>query len=304
MSKDNFYEPWPQLPYEDFKSTLHLLHMGSQAMGKLKLTQPFEPHWAGVVLWLTSRGFTTGAINYQHGAYSVEMDFIEHQVICKTSFGKEGKFDLKNMSVDGLISVLFDTLDKIGLKVSINTMPVEVPKPVAFHEDIVVRSYNPILAQRCWRIMLNIQRIMQRYHVKFTGITPPIGLMWGTFDLRDVRYKGTPLPIAGSSLDFIRRNAMDDAQIETGWWCGNDLYPRPAFFGFTYPPPPGIEQAKIKPAAAHWDTSLKEFILDYDDLLKANDPDGDLLSFFESTYEAGAQLANWDIKLNSSGKPV
>ena len=297
------YVPWPQLSYEEFKPTMHLLHMGAQAMGKLKLQQPFEPHWDGVPLWLTSSGLSTGPLNYNFGVFSIDMDFINHCVICKSSWGQKEDFRLEDMSVATFTTKLFNSLKKINIHLSVNPMPTEIPNPIPFDQDSILRPYNPSLTQQWWHIMLSTQRVMQRYHARFSGRTPPIGLMWGTLDLRDVRYKGKPMPV-DTSMDFIRRNAMDDAQIEIGWWAGNETYPRPAFFSFTYPPPAGIEKAKIAPAQARWDTAMKEFILDYDDLLKSKQPEEDLLSFFDSTYEAGAQRANWNANLLTSGKPL
>lgn len=303
-ARDFFADPWPALSYEEFKPTMYLLHMGMQAIGKLKLTGPFEPHWANVPLWLTSRGLTTGPIIYKTGTFSVDIDLIDHQIICTSSWGQTGKFALAPTSVAELTGNLFKTLHGMGIDVKVNLMPMEVPKPIAFDQDTESRLYNATLANTWWRIMVSIHRVLLRYHARFTGRTPSIGFMWGTFDLRDARYKGTPLPATGTNSDYIRRNAMDDAQVEAGWWCGNPAYPRPAFFSFTYPQPAGIEQAKIEPSAAHWNATLGEFIFDYDELRKSQDPDKDLLAFFESTYQAGAKLAGWDSRLISSGKPV
>lgn len=301
--KSFFYEPWPAISYEEAQSTLYLLHRFAQIIGKLKLTEPFEPHWDGVILHLTSRGFTTGPINYRFAAFNIDIDLIDHQVICNTSWGKIGKCKLTDMSVADFARLFFNILRECDIDVSINNMPMEVPDPVLFTKDTEQRSYDAKIANKWHHILLSTQRVMQRYHAKFKGRTPPIGLMWGTLDLRDVRYKGTPLSI-DSTLDYIRRNAMDDAQIEVGWWCGNAAYPRPAFFSFTYPKPIDIELATVQPDAARWDASMGEFLFDYDDLRRSDDPDRDLLLFFDSTYQAGAARADWSPELVSTGKPV
>lgn len=298
------YQPWPALPYEQFQATGYLLHMFCQAMGKLKLMTPFEPHWANVALWISSQGVSTGPIAYGPGVFSVEIDLLHHQVICVTSWNKSAHFSLQPTSVAELTGTLFQTLRKMDIDVKVNLMPQEVAHPIAFDKDTVKRLYNAELANAWWRILVSSLRVMERYHARFTGITPPIGLMWGTFDLRDARYKGTHVPTTGANADYIRRNAMDDAQVETGWWSGNDQYTRPAYFSFVYPQPQGIETAKIKPAAAHWDAKLGEFILDYDDLRQSKDPEGDLLAFMESTYKVEAECAGWDPELIGSGHPV
>jgi Family of unknown function (DUF5996) len=296
------YEPWPALPYPEFAPTQHLLHMGLQAVGKLKLKEPFEPQWGEVPLWLSSRGLTTGPIPYSGGAYEVTIDLISHQVGCTTSWGSSGHYDLGSMSVAKFVAQLFDLLHKAGINVSINLKPQEVPNPIPFDQDTLPRPYDPKLVNACWRILLSTQRVMQACRGRFKGKMQPIGLMWGTLDIRDVRYNGKPAA-PGEKADYIRRNAMDAELIEVGWWSGSAAYPKPAFYSFTYPQPKKIEHAKISPASARWEPAMGEFLLDYDDLRQSKDPDADLLSFFESTYNAGAESAGWDPHLVGSGIP-
>lgn len=302
--KDLFYEPWPALPYSEFKSTGYLLHMAVQVIGKLKLHTPFEPHWSNVALWLTSRGLTTGLIPFHIGVFSVSLDFIEHHVSIDTSWGRSDKFDLTSMSVAQFTQKFFSILHNLQIDIHINPMPQEIAQRIAFDKDVQQRIYNNELANAWWHILIGSYKVMQRYHARFNGETPPIGLMWGTFDLRDARYNGISVPPVGINASYIRRNAMDEAQVEIGWWPGNESYQKPAFFSFIYPQPKNIEQAKIKPNQAHWDNALAEFILDYDDLRKSPDPDQDLLLFFESAYQAGASLAGWNEKLITTGEPV
>jgi hypothetical protein len=160
------------------------------------------------------------------------------------------------------------------------------------------------LANAWFRILVSSYRVLQRYHARFTGSTPFVGLMWGTFDFRDARYLQTKVKIEGDNAGYIRRNAMDVTQVEAGWWCGDERYPRPAYFSFLYPQPEGIEHAKIKPDKARWENSLGEFILDYDDVRSSKDPESELFAFFESTYACEAAKAGWESELIGTGKPV
>jgi hypothetical protein len=296
------YEPWPPLFYPDFAATQHLLHMGLQAVGKLKLKEPFEPQWGEVPLWLSSRGLTTGPIPYSGGAYEVTVDLISHQVGCATSWGFSDHCDLAAMSVAKFVEQLFDILSRAGINASIHLKPQEVPNPIPFDQDVAPRPYDPTLVNAWWRILLSTQRVMQVFRGRFKGRTQPIGLMWGTLDIRDVRYNGKPAT-PGEKADYIRRNAMNEELIEVGWWSGSAAYPKPAFYSFTYPQPKEIEHAKVSPASSRWDPAMGEFLFDYDDLRKSKDPDRDLLSFFESTYNAGAERAGWDPHLVGSGRP-
>jgi hypothetical protein len=298
------YEAWPALPYSEFKSTQYLLHSVAQAMGKLKLTMPFDPHWSGVALWLTSQGLTTGPIPYLQGTFNINLDLIEHQIIFTSSWGENKKIQLDSMPVSQFIYLFQKALQELGIQVSINMMPQEIPNPIAFDKDTEMRLYKPDLAYAWLRILISSYRVMQTYHSHFYGISPPIGLMWGTLDLRDARYKGIHVPTEGPNAGYIRRNAMDDAQVEVGWWSGNEQYPRPAYFSFIYPEPKDIDQAKIQPSKARWDNTLHEFILDYDDVRNAKNPEADLLAFFESTYLAEAEKATWKKELIVPGEPV
>lgn len=302
VPSDGPFEPWPSLSYPDFAGTEYLLHMGLQAVGKLKLKAPFQPQWSGVALWLNARGLTSGPIDYAGGAYEISVDLISHEVNCVTSWGRAERFALESMSVAAFVERLFGLLKNVGVDVSINMMPQEVDNRPRFDHDKESRTYEPIMANAWWRILLSTQRVMQTFRGCFEGKTQPIGLMWGTLDIRDVFYNGKPVTPAPNT-DFIRRNAMNAELIEIGWWAGSAAYPKPAFYSFTYPQPAGIEDAKILPANARWDAAMSEFILDYDDLRKSKDPDGDLLSFFRSTFHAGAECAKWDSGLVGSGRP-
>lgn len=302
ITSNMIYDPWPQLSYRDFADTQHLLHMGLQMLGKLKLAEPFQPQWAEVPLWLTGRGLTTGPISHAGGAYEVTADFISHQVGCATSWGFSDHFKLGPMSVAKFVEFLFDLLDKASINVSLNLKPQEVPHALSYDQDKQNRPYDSALVNSWWRILLSTQRVMQVFRGRFKGKTQPIGLMWGTLDIRDVRYNGKPAS-PGAKAGYIRRNAMNEELIEVGWWSGNSAYPKPAFYSFTYPQPEGMENARVTPSSSRWDSAMGEFLFDYDDLRNSKDPDGDLLSFFESTYNAGAERAGWGPSLVGSGRP-
>jgi hypothetical protein len=293
---------WPALSYSAFEPTRYLLHMVLQAVGKLKLAEPFQAQWAEVPLWLSARGLTTGPIPYAGGVYEVRADFLSHEMQWLTSSGALGQLPLGPTSVATFVDSFLDRLRRAGIDASITLMPQEVPNPIPFNEDKEQRPYDRDLANVWWRILLSVQRVMQVFQGRFTNKTQPIGLMWGTLDIRAAFYNGKPAS-AGANTDYIRRNAMNAELIEMGWWSGNASYSRPAFYSFTYPQPQGIENAKVGPTVARWDAGMGEFLLDYDDLRQSSNPDRDLLTFLESTYNAGATAGRWDSKLLGSGRP-
>jgi Family of unknown function (DUF5996) len=302
VPSNSFLDPWPPLSFPDFASTQYFLHMSLQAIGKLKLQEPFQPQWSEVPLWISARGLTTGPIHYGGGAYEVSADLILHEVACVTSWGGSGRFKLAPMSVAEFVERLFDLLRKAGVDVSINLKPQEVSSPIPFDQDKERRPYEHAMVNNWWRILLSTQRVMQVFQGRFQGKTQPIGLMWGTLDIRAVLYNGKPAS-PDAKADFIRRNAMNAELIEMGWWAGNATYPKPAFYSFTYPQPAGIKDAEIRSSSSRWDVAMGEFILDYDDLRQSKDPDRDLLSFFQSAFDAGRERADWDPNLVGTGRP-
>ncbi len=294
---------WPELPYDAFAPTMHLLHMGLQMVGKLTLLKPFEPQWANVALGLTSTGLTTGAVPWKGGTFTINADFTRHEIGVTTSWGTRGGFELGPMSVAGWHERFFGTLARAGVPVTVSEQPQEVADPVPFTQDTAARPYDVALVEAWFQAMHASARVMERYRACFSRKTPPIGLMWGTFDLRDMRLGGTSVPTEGANAGYILRNAMNEDQVECGWWPGSSAYPRPAYYSFTHPRPQGIETAVPEPAAARWDATLGEFILDYDDVRSATDPGIALLTFLDSTYEAGALKAGWDPAWICPGRP-
>lgn len=268
------------------------------------LTEPFAPHWANLAMPLTSRGITTGMIPFDSRTFSVDVDFISHEIICSSSSGQQEKIKLKSMSVAELTTKIFAALEHIGIKIKINQKPQEVSNPINFDQDTAHRDYDEVVVNAWWRILVSTYRVLLKFHSRFYGITPSIGLFWGTLDLRDARYKGLHLPATETMSDYITRNSMDDAQVEVGWSSSNEKYPVPSFFAFAYPKPPGLEQVKMGLNGVKWIAAINEFVLDYDTLRQSKNPENDLLLFFETYYQTVAKLDHWEPTLTVSGEPV
>lgn len=301
---ENNQKTWPALDYSTFQSTAHLLHMLLQVMGKYKLLTPFEPHWSNVSLLLTANGITTGIVPFEQGYFSIDLDLIDHQVICRSSWGKAAAVPVSSSSVVELTYQLFKALKSIGVYHHINLMPQEIPNPIAFDKDVALREYHEELANCWWRILLNSYHVMNQFHALFGGATPTVALMWGTMDLRDVRFINQRVPTTGLNSGYIRRNAMDVAQFEIGWWHGNEQYPKPAYYAFIYPGVEQMDKLSIQPQSACWDKTLGEFLLDYDDVRQAEHPEKELMQFFNSTYEQLSRKAEWQNDLIYPGVPI
>jgi hypothetical protein len=287
-------ENWPALPYEAWSDTCETLHMWTQVVGKVRMElSPFVNHWWHVTLYLTPRGLTTSSIPYQGGAFEVNFDFIEHNLSILTSEGTTKVLPLIPRSVAAFYWEFMASLHALGIEVTINTLPSEVQNPIRCDEDEVHASYDPVYASRFWRILVQTDTILKRYRSPFLGKSSPIHFFWGSFDLALTLFSGRRAP-ERQGADLITREAYSHEEISCGFWPGNERFPAPAFYSYTYPEPPGLEPASIRPVAAFYSQELGEFLLHYDDVRSASSPEQTVLEFFQSTYEAGATLAHWD----------
>jgi hypothetical protein len=287
-------EAWPEIHLKDWKDTCATLHMWSQIVGKVRLVQsPLVNHWWQVPLYVTPRGLTTSAIPYQNHSFKVDFDFIDHDLIVETSDGAIKRMLLEPKAVADFYEEFMDLLRSLNLEVKIYTTPVEVPDPIPFTEDRQHASYDPEYANRFWRALLQIDRVFQQFRSGFIGKCSPVHFFWGSFDLAVTRFSGRRAP-EREGADLITREAYSHEVISHGFWPGGGAIDDAAFYSYTAPEPPGLKEAKIRPTEGFYSKDMSEFILMYDDVRKAADPDRTLLDFMQSTYEAGADLAKWN----------
>jgi len=294
-------EAWPQLPLESWSDTYATLHMWTQIVGKIRLAQsPWVNHSWHVTLYVTSRGLTTSPIPYHDRAFQIELDFLNHQLIIETSDGCVGGFPLEPQSVAAFYRRLMDELAKLKLDVKIHRKPNEIPDPIPFDQDEAHRAYDPDYANRFWRILVQSDRILKEFRARFTGKSSPVHLFWGALDLAVTRFSGRRAPEHPGGVpnlpDWVAREAYSHEVSSCGFWPGGGAIPYPAFYSYAYPEPAGFSQAKAQPAGAFYSSDLHEFILPYDVVRQSDSPDRTLLDFLQSTYEAAANLANWDRK--------
>lgn len=291
-------ERWPALRYDKWRDTCETLHLWTQIVGKVKLALvPFLNEWWNVPLYLTARGMTTGIIPYQDRAFQVQFDFIDHTLTVEASDGERQTLSLTPRSVADFYGDFMSMLRAIGIEVTITSLPVEVPNPVAFDADRTHASYDPAHVTVWWQVQLRTKKVLQRYRSNFVGKSSPIQFFWGSFDLNHTRFSGRPAPIAPGMPRFFQL-AEDQENVACGFWPGNPnsaglTLGEPAFYAYIYPEPDGFKMASVRPQGAYYHANLGEFILPYEELRRSANPEGDLLAFFESTYEAAATLAGW-----------
>ncbi len=245
-----------------------------------------------VALYLTARGLTTGPIPWRQESFDIEFDFIDHRFVMRLSDGRSRELPLAPMSVAEFYRQFMDALRGLGIEVTINTLPSEVPHPIRFQQDTEHASYDGVDVQRWWRIMLGVERAMERYRAPFTGKNSPVNFFWGGSDLSQTRFSTKPCtpPTSSPMMEF----GEDQENFAVGFWPGSDQSPAPALYAYMHPAPAGVESAKIQSDTAQWAAALGEFVLLYDTARQAPDPAKAIEIFFQSTYEACAKLAGWD----------
>lgn len=294
------YERWPELDFGQWEESLETVHMWTQIAGKTKLANcPFLNQWWQVGFQLTPVGLTSGQMESAEGLFAIDFDFVEHVLVLRASSGMTRTMPLYQRSVADFYEEYQRTIALFGVAPIERTEPVEVPNPIPFAEDTVHASYDRDAVNRWFRVLASADLVLQRYRSPFCGKSSPILFYWGSFDLNATRFCGHDAdPPAGAPHYF--QLAENQENVSCGFWPGNVTASgltlgKAAFYSYTYPAPKGIDAAHIEPAAARWDPTFGEFIYLYDDLRAEDDQDQALLRFFDSTYRAGATLANWDI---------
>jgi hypothetical protein len=289
---------WPDLPLADWRATHATLHMWSQIVGKTRLAlAPMENHWWQVALYVTARGLTTSAMPYGGLSVEVQFDFISHQLLIQLSDGTQRFFPLTSMTVAEFFARYTDTLHALEINPVIYASPVEVATAVPFAQDYDHATYDDNAAHQCWLIFLNTQRVLKTFRGTFTGKQSPVHFFWGSFDLASTRFSGRRAPHhpggAPHCPDWVMVEAYSHECSSCGFWPGDEKS-QPTFYAYAYPEPQGYAEREVEPAAAHYDTTAREFLLPYEALRAETQPDEALLRFFQTTYEAAADLGRWD----------
>jgi Family of unknown function (DUF5996) len=294
-------EHWPELRWAEWSATAETLHMWTQIVGKTRLAlSPLQAHWWNVPLYVSARGLCTSAMPYGAEMLEIEFDFVSHDLRYWLSNGAMISTPLRSQTVADFYAECQRSLAALGVSVEIDSLPCELKAPVRFEKDTEHATYDPDAAQRFWRVLVRVDQIFQEFSSRFVGKVSPVHFFWGSFDLAVTRFSGRRAP-ARPDADAITREAYSHEVVSAGFWPGNGGFGEAAFYCYAAPAPAGLDQAKIRPTAAGYNSTLGEFILKYDDLRAESSPDAALMDFLESTYEAAANLAGWDRALLERG---
>jgi len=291
-------DAWPELPLEAWTGTRDSLHLWTQIVGKLRCRQTaWVNHSWHVVLYVTARGLATSPIPHGTRTFDVEFDFIEHRLVLRSSDGGLGGVALQPQSVAAFHGALMRELDRLDLHVDINRVPNEIPDPVPFDRDEAAREYDREYAHRYWRALVQADRVLKVFRARFQGKCSPVHYFWGGPDLAVTRFSGRAAPQHPGGIphlpDWVTRDAYSHEVSSAGFWAGGEPVPYAAFYSYAYPEPPGFAEVNVGPSAAY-QPELREFVMPYDAVRTAADPDSVLLAFLQDSYEAAANLGHWD----------
>lgn len=290
---------WPDLPYDAWKESCATLHLWTQIVGKIRLAQtPWLNHSWHVPLYVTARGLTTSPIPHGDRAFEIAFDFVDHVLAIATSDGAGRQVALKPQTVADFHAAVMAALDELGLAVRIDQRPNEIPDAIPFGRDRTHASYDAEYAHRFWRALLQADRVLKQFRTGFLGKCSPVHFFWGSFDLAVTRFSGRRAPPHPGGVpnlpDSVVREAYSHEVSSAGFWPGGGGVDYAAFYAYAYPEPQGFRSAAVRPKAAFFSEALGEFLLPYDAVRTAPDPDAALLAFLESTYAAAAEAGHWD----------
>ncbi len=284
---------WPALHLDQWQKTYATLHLWSQVVGKvaLALAPPLNHSW-GVALQVTARGLSTPLLPHGAQSFTIEFDFIDHQLVTRTADGRTRTIALRPQSVAEFYREVMTQLRELSLPVKIWPVAVELPSPIRLDTDREHQSYDPEAVGRFWRVVSSSARVLAATRCDFVGKSSPVHFFWGSFDLAVTRFSGRPAPPRDGPA--FMREAYSHEVISHGFWPGGGQVPDAAYYAYAAPVPSGLEDVRPQPEAASYDTALGEFLLPYEAVRTASSPEQAIKDFVSSTYDAAAHLARWD----------
>ncbi|MDN5769421.1 MAG: DUF5996 family protein [Microlunatus sp.] len=296
-SKDQTAQAWPVLRVEDWATTRDTLHMWTQIIGKIRLVNaPLLNHWWQVTLYVSPRGLTTSAIPYGTRVFDIEFDFVDHQLLIRADDGQTRNVALAPKSTADFYAEVMQALGELGIETKIQARPNEVDPAVPFAEDHEHTSYDADAVHLFWRQLVLASRVINEFRSHFIGKVSPVHYFWGAIDLACTRFSGRTAPTHPGGTpncgDWVMEEGYSHELSSCGFWPGGG--DEGAFYSYAYPEPEGFADYPVGPAGAYYSKEFGQFLLPYEAVRTAPDPDAALLKFLHTTYNAAADCGNWD----------
>ena len=289
---------WPALHYSEWHETCSALHLWTQIAGKYRLAHtPWVNHSWHATLYVTPRGLTTGLVP-DGGGVTLDFDFFDHRLAARSASGATSGFTFEPMSIAAFFERTKEAIAGVGGTPTMHGAPSEMPEPVPFAEDATQRPYDADAVARYHQALLRVDEVFRQFRTSFLGKVSPVHLFWGALDLAVTRFSGRRAPLHRGGIpslpDAVTQEAYSHEVSSAGFWPGGGGAEDAMFYSYIYPEPEGFRDARVEPAGAHYDATLGEFLLPYEDVRSASDPGAELLRFLRSTYEAAADCGKWD----------
>jgi hypothetical protein len=295
---------WPACSYETWRATCDTLHAHTQVLGKLAAgLAPPEPQLQHAALRLTVRGWETAPLPAPDGsgAVTVALDLRAHEAVVEHSGGATERIPLTpDRAVGAVTRDVLAAVRALAGDVRIDPAPQEVSWSVPLDADTEHASYDTRQVGDYFAAATRAAMVLAAFRAPYRGRSTPVNAWWGSFDLAVSLFSGQPAD--PPSDDFIMRNAMDAQEVAVGWWPGDHRYPRAAFYAYAHPAEEGFPGMAMAPAAARWDGTLGEYVLDWDDVRAAADPLGTALEFAQSVFRHACLVCKWDPFLAASAE--
>jgi len=267
--------------------------MWTQIVGKVRLARtPMVNHWWNVALYVTARGLTTSAIPDGQRVFDLELDFVEHRLVIRCSDGGPAVVELRPASVADFYAETMSALRGLGIDVQIQARPNEVDLAVPFEHA----SYDPRAVGLLWQQLVQADRVISRFRSSFAGKVSPVHFFWGGFDLACTRFSGRTAPThpggAPNCGDWVMVEGDSHEVSSCGFWPGGGE--EGAFYSYAYAEPAGFADVAVEPVDTFYSKEHQQFLLPYEAVRTASDPDAALLQFLDSTYRAAAERGDWD----------
>lgn len=294
---ETMVEGWPALRVDEWSQTRDTLHMWTQVVGKIRLAlAPMVNHWWQVPLYVSARGLTTSAVPYGRRCFDMEFDFIDHQLRIRSSGGGHRLVALEPKPVADFYAETMSALRELDVDVAIWTTPTEVERAIPFDADYEHRSYSPEHVEKFWGQLVQANRVLAEFRSRFIGKVSPVHVFWGGLDLACSRFSGRAAPPhpggAPNCGDWVMIEGYSHELSSAGFWPGG--FDEGAFYSYAYPEPDGFRDYPVQPEAAAYNADARQFLLPYEVVRTAADPDATLLGFLQSTYAAAADCGGWD----------
>jgi hypothetical protein len=293
---------WPVLvPIEQWQDTRDTVQLWTQVIGKVRMAlEPMVNHWWQVPLYVSARGLTT-SLMHTHGTQAggvgleIEFDFITHRLELRTTGGEQRHVALEPRPVADFYGATMAALDDLGVEVDIYASPVELVESIPFAQDTVRASYDADAMHQFWLALVQADRVLDMFRSRFIGKVSPVHFFWGAFDLACTRFSGRTAPSYAGAVpncpQWVMTEAYSHEVSSCGFWPGGSA--EASFYSYAYPGLVGFSDWPV-PSEVSYDESLGEFLLPYDAVRTAADPDLLVLNFLQATYDAAAELGHWD----------